>query len=196
VGRRRSRVRLVTDSSCHPAVRAVRGGLQDRELLEHISAVQEVLASRGDLFTTDEAAAILQNNLNILRERLDPTGESCYLVKGNLCGAAEQSWRGGGTLLRGEGFNYDYADAHGPARDLRTGCTADAPDSPGIPLIQQGDLLVTSGLDGLFPEGLAVGRVVKVMPLVEGAYCYELLATAVAGNLSELRYVFVLPPQK
>jgi len=36
--------------------------------------------------------------------------------------------------------------------------------------IQEGDLLVTSGLDGIYPKGLAVGRVVKVVKREAAAF--------------------------
>ena len=181
----RSRVRLISDSSLHPAVRVTRGRRQDRELLTHILAVQEALASREDLFADREATHILSSNLTLLKERLDPEGLGEYLAKGEMHGAAKRQWRRASVLLQGEGFNYDYTDSEGPARDLRT---------PS--LVKAGDLLVTSGLDGVFPEGLAVARVTHVDALCEGDICYTLQAAPTAGDLNQIHHVFVLPPNQ
>ena len=63
-----------------------------------------------------------------------------------------------------------------------------------IPLIQVHDLLVTTGIDGVFPPGLRVAEVKKVFPLSEGAYTYEIEAIPTAGNLNNLQHVFIIPP--
>jgi len=108
-----------------------------------------------------------------------------HLAKGELQGSGRPLWRTNEHLLRGIGFNYDFADEAGPARDLQ-GST--------LPLIQVNDLLVTTGLDGVFPPGLQVAKVTKVLPLREGDYYYELEAKPTANNLDELSYIFVLKP--
>ena len=104
------------------------------------------------------------------------------LAKGELHGRSRPLWRSHEHLLRGVGFNYDFADEEGPARDLRS------------PILKVGDLLVTTGLDGVFPPGLQVGNVTKIFPLKEGDYYYELEALPTAGDLDELSYMFVLKP--
>lgn len=123
-----------------------------------------------------------------------------YLAKGELQGHGEPLWRTPGKLLHGSGFQYDFKDSHGPARDLRTGAPIDPKGEyepkDTVPLIQEGDLLVTSGLDGIFPEGLKIAQVHSISPLREGAFAYDLLAAPTAGDLLDLTYVFVLPPQK
>ena len=60
--------------------------------------------------------------------------------------------------------------------------------------MQNGDLLITTGLDGIFPAGLLVARVSKVHDLEEGAYSYRIEAKPTCLMLSELQVVFVLPP--
>jgi cell shape-determining protein MreC len=92
-------------------------------------------------------------------------------------------WKRRGQVLKGMGFNLDFADDYSEAKDLRTG-----------DIINYYDLLVTSGLDGLFPEGLFVGVVTHIDLLEEGDYCYTLEAKPSVGNLDELVYVEVLPP--
>lgn len=193
VGHSRSRVRLIGDSSLHPAVRVVRGGPQDRELLAHVSAVQEGILARGDLFSTDQATKTLLENLEILKRHLDPEAAGTFLAKGSLHGSVRPQFRRVGTLLKGEGFNYDYSDEEGPSRDLRTGGVSGSDASP-IPIVLAGDLLVTSGLDGLIPEGLSVATVLEVEKLQEGDCSYTLFAAPTAGDLNHLTQVFVLPP--
>ena len=88
--------------------------------------------------------------------------------------------------LKGVGFNYDFADAEGPARPLR---------SEELPLLKAGDLLVTTGMDGIFPAGFWVATVSKVDVLREGACAYEIEANAPRRAISTIsQCVTVLPP--
>ncbi len=109
-----------------------------------------------------------------------------YLAKGELRGSNQPLWRSRGQMLKGVGFNYDYSDEEGPARDLRS--------SGAEAILKVGDLLVTSGLDGIFPPDFPIATVTKVGQLREGASAYELEAKALCSDLDELTYVFVLPP--
>lgn len=118
--------------------------------------------------------------------------EGAYLAKGEVQGSSAPFWRSRSPLLKGVGFNYDYPDEEGPSRDLKTGRVIGS--SKGAePIIKEGDLLVTSGLDGVFPPGLRVGIVSWVNSLKEGSYAYEIEAYPVAGNLNDLKTVFILP---
>lgn len=103
------------------------------------------------------------------------------LAKGELHGGAEVLWRARGTQLLGEGFNYDFQDEEGVARELRAS------------ILKVNDRLVTTGMDGVFPKGLVVATVTKVYPLREGDYTYTLEATPVLSSLEELKLVYVLP---
>ncbi len=151
VGKKQSKVRLITDSDLTPSVRALRK-----------SKTEENIA---------------------------------YLAKGEIHGSGNPLWRSKKNVLKGSGFNYDYADEEGPARDLRTGRPLDSPvNAPFIPILKVGDLLVTTGLDGVFPPDLLVAKVIKVYPLKEGDYFYELDAIPTAGDLDDLASVFVIPP--
>jgi hypothetical protein len=127
--------------------------------------------------------------LNSLKEK------SLYLAKGELNGALTQSYRSSSQILRGTGFNYDFADEEGPARDLRTGKPIGQSDkSANPPLIKVNDLLLTTGMDGVFPPHLQVAVVSKIIPLKEGDYTYEIEAKPTAGDLNQLSLVFVIPP--
>jgi cell shape-determining protein MreC len=146
VGKKQSRVRLITDSSLCPSVRAVRKG-KDSSLM---------------------------------------------LAKGELRGSAEQGWTSS-PVLQGIGFNYDFEDEYGPGRDLRTGVPLKG-KGEAIPILKVKDRLVTTGMDGIFPEGLDVAVVTKVHPLKEGDYFYELEARPSADSIDDLKIVFVAPP--
>jgi rod shape-determining protein MreC len=149
VGKKQSRVRLITDSGLRPAVRVRR--------------------SYGN--------------------------KTYFLAKGEIYGSSQPLWKSEGILLQGIGFNYDFPDEEGPARDLRTGrFINDHSNKPAMPIIKVGDALVTTGLDGVFPPGLDVAAVTKIYPLKEGDYFYEIEAKPAAGNLYDLSYVFVIPP--
>lgn len=117
-----------------------------------------------------------------------------FLAKGELCGSPHPVSRTRGTKLTGAGFHYDFADAEGPARDLRTGQPVGHPDAPAIPLLAIGDILVTTGMDGLFPKGLQVATVVAISALQEGDYFYNLEAESLVSSLDTLTFVSVLPP--
>lgn len=192
VGSARSRVRLVTDTSLSLSVRVLRGGLQNKALLDHLMALSDELKLREDLFFSAEEQQNTLFILSHLKENLKTSVHDRYLAKGELHGSSQPLWRSRSQLLEGIGFNYDYPDAEGPARDLRTGETLEKRGDPQI-LVQGGDLLVTTGLDGVFPEGFFVAMVEEVAPLEEGATSYDLKARSLVEDLNELRYVSVLP---
>jgi cell shape-determining protein MreC len=189
-----SKVRLITDASLTPSVRAVRGGKQDFVFLKQIEDLLQLLQTKKDLFSSIEEEKTLKGCLEQLMIRLNPSEVSSYLAKGELQGCSQPLWRSRGQKLKGIGFNYDFADEEGPARDLRTGEVMSlATQKNKQPLIQEGDLLVTTGWDGIFPEGLEVAIVSKVHCLKEGASSYALEADALA-KLEDLDFVFILPP--
>ena len=109
-----------------------------------------------------------------------------YLAKGEIFGSSSPLWRSRSPILKGIGFNYDFADEEGPARDLRTGEPYGRKGkknlSPCLPRGHSGD----NGLDGVFPAGYRVAMVSKVHMLKEGASSYEIEAVATAGNLDEI----------
>lgn len=116
-----------------------------------------------------------------------------YLAKGLLQGMRYPLWRSRSTLLRGVGFNYDFEDAEGASRDLRTGKTASS-QNEGTPIIQAGDAVVTTGMDGLFPAGLRVGTVSKVHPLKEGSAAYEADIQSAIQEFETVTFLTILPP--
>lgn len=195
VGRHQSRVRLITDSGLTPSVRAVRGTEQNRPLIEAIDQLLYILNNSQFHYGNVEEKEFLKRELSDLRHKSSPKNTSHFLAKGELRGASTPLWRTNGHILKGIGFNYDFADEKGPARDLRTGKPFDSQNkTPPISLLKLYDLLVTTGMDGVFPAGLPIAIVTKIYPLKEGDYYYALEAAPTAGNLEEISLVFILPP--
>lgn len=197
VGKNQARVRLITDSELFPAVRSVRGQPQAMRLVETINIMLDNLNEYESLFSTPHEKESLFQQLEALQNALTEQQETLYLAKGELQGSSTPHNRSHGDLLKGVGFNCDYADDKGPARDLRSGIPYEASrlSSEPVALLKVHDILATSGLDGIFPEGLQVAEVVHVEPLEEGSYYYELQARPTAGNLDSLSLVFVMAPQ-
>jgi len=104
-----------------------------------------------------------------------------FHAKGEIQGMRYPVWRARGAVLQGVGFNYDFEDAEGPSRGLNTD------------LIQTGDAVVTSGMDGIFPAGLRVGTVTKVYPLKEGSTSYEADIDSPIEDFDTLSFVTILP---
>lgn len=195
IGLRQSRVRLITDSGLTPSVRAVRGSFQDMLLLQELSLFIDRLKSASALLQEDVRNQLVRY-LNKMNDILQPIRResSWFLAKGELHGSSYPLWRFRGTQLQGEGFNFDFPDETGTARDLRSGAPIDNPLGEKISLLKARDLLVTTGMDGIFPAGFPVAEVTKVEPLKEGDFCYTLEARPIVDHLNELSLVFVLPP--
>ena len=194
VGKKHSRIRLITDSGLVPSVRAIRGSAQDRYLMKMAYSLLERVHSHENLFSSEKQK---ENFINLISEmilNLSKNNKEWYLAKGELYGMSLPLWRGKGEILKGVGFNYDYEDVEGPARELRTGKPIDNDSFSKMSLLREGDLLVTTGLDGIFPANLRVATVTKIGKLKEGAYAYEIEAKPTAFCLDELNVVFVMPP--
>ncbi|MES2122520.1 MAG: rod shape-determining protein MreC [Chlamydiota bacterium] len=196
VGQAQSRVRLITDARLNPSVRVVRGGEQNRFLMEHLESLIFALEKREDLFSSEGEAHSLALQLSRLRGAIAQQSGDLYLAKGELHGSSHPLWRSRSQVLKGVGFNCDFADEEGPARDLRTGEPYHLYGKEPLALITQGDLLVTTGFDGVFPAGFRIAQVSSVQTLKEGASSYEIEAIPTAGNLNELIHISVLPALK
>jgi cell shape-determining protein MreC len=179
----RSYVRLITDEKLTPAVRAVRGGEQNIEVLAKISTLMDHLQLREDVKKEAQGAIY---SLEQLKEVLSVDTSTHYLAKGELRGSSYPLWRARSNTLKGIGFNYEFADLEGPKRELHR--------NHEIPLIAVGDLLVTSGFDGVFPAGLYVATVSKISPLKEGGYAFDIEAKSTVENLESLTTVSICPP--
>jgi rod shape-determining protein MreC len=195
VGKTQSRVKLITDSGLVPSVRVARGETQNKLLMEYLVGLIENIQKREDLFNLPLDKENTLKTLDHLKNKLNALTRTWYLAKGELYGSSQPLWRSGGNLLRGVGFNYDFPDEHGPARDLRTGkATSASGKHATMPIIKEQDVLVTTGMDGVFPQGLKVAEVTQIELLREGDYDYNLYAKPLVKNLDDITHVFVIPP--
>lgn len=187
VGAHSSRIRLISDPSIHPAARVVRGGYMPRQAIFMARELQKMVQKNPSMMANEALAQKLSALLDILVENTQQE-TSLRLAKGELQGCESPS---NPFILRGIGFNYNSSDDEGPKRDLRSGQSEGGNDQ--IPLIKPGDILETSGLDGLFPKGLELAVVTKVFPLEEGAISYTILAKSLAPDFSGMEYVTIIP---
>lgn len=195
VGKKQSRIRLISDVALTPSVRAARGYQQNMFLAESIDVILRHLSARNDGAISNQEKLGMKAVLESVKEKISVDNSCWYLAKGVLQGVATPLCRSVNHTLRGVGFNYDFPDAEGPARELASGKVMDTQSiTPPIPIICEGDILVTTGMDGVFPPGLRVAEVTRIFPLREGAYTYELEAVPVVGNLDTLQTVFIIPP--
>jgi rod shape-determining protein MreC len=190
-----SRVRLITDTGLNPSVRAARGGEQEAVMGEQIDGLINWIKRKKLSQVSVEDKYKLLSLLTNVKSSLHPFKKSIYLAKGELQGSSKPSSRGFHPFLKGIGFNYDFADEEGEGRDLRTGKPFQG-DGDAIAILKVNDILVTTGMDGVFPPGLKVATVTKIELLKEGDYYYELEAKSLVSNLHELDLVFVISPQK
>ena len=132
VGKKQSRIQLITDGNLCPSVRATRDG--------------------------------------------------AMLAKGEVHGSGGPLWRSRTSSLKGIGFNYDFPDLEGEA-------------PVGVDIIQEGDLLITTGFDGVFPPNLVVGTVSHVDKNSKVNPTYSIDIQPAATDLNDLNTVYVLPPR-
>jgi rod shape-determining protein MreC len=184
VGKKEARIRLITNSNLSISVRAVRGGSQYNDLFNHLNTLLSYHCVQEDL--------VLKESLIHLKEKTIGTPQNLFLAKGELFGSSQPLWRSGNKVLFGRGFNTSFEDNLSLARELVTGKASNKGES--LPIINPDDLLVTTGLDGIFPEGLFTARVLTVEPLQEGAYFYNLKAAPIATDLDQIDYVEIIEP--
>ncbi len=194
IGKYQSRVRLISDHRLTPSVRALRGGEQDFFISEQIDRLLQQMNHKRTIPLSPEDQTRLSNLLNQLKQELQPFKKTWHLAKGVLLGSSSPSRIGQNIYLKGTGFNYDFADEEGIGRDLRNGKSLQQPQEPNVAILKVNDILVTTGMDGIFPAGFQVAVVSQVDLLKEGDYFYNLEAQPIAGPLEELSLVFVLPP--
>lgn len=176
----RSKVRLLTDPSLSISVRVTRGREQNLSLLQSIEELLQRLDVRPDLIDSQIARTALYQ----LQKSLLQDCGNYPLAKGVLQGSHSSLWRLPAHILQGFGFNYEFSDEEGEKIDLR---------SQNPPIIQMGDLLITTGFDGVFPKGLVTATVVAVEPLNPGDIFYKIRARAAIENIHEIEFVQVLP---
>ena len=178
--KKKCRIRIITDPSLVPSVRANRGNSQHRLAHTQVQTLLNTLPHLDYLFTDEGEKKETLQHLALLDTKLNQDRKNSELAKGELHGSGSSLWRKRSLFLRGTGFNYDHADEKGPAKALTDN------------ILHLGDLLVTTGMDGIFPEGLTAGVVTKVFPLKEGDFCYDIEARMAVQNLDDLKIIQIL----
>lgn len=194
VGEHQARVRLISDNRLTPSVRAARGGEHDFLLSEQIEELLHQMRYKKNLPIPYEEQSRFLQILQQFKQNLQPFKKTWHLAKGKLLGSVFSARFGQSVLLKGMGFNYDFNDEEGESRDLRSGKSTQQAQAETVPILKLNDILVTTGMDGIFPPGFQVAIVTSVGLLKEGDYFYDLEARPIIGSLDELSLVFVLPP--
>ena len=193
VGQKFSRLRLITDANLSLSARAIRGSDADRALAVQCKTLKETLETREGLIDQGDKELFF-TLLQELQAKLQEKKADYYLAKGEVHGAVTPHFRSSSRSLVGVGFNYDFADNEGPSRELKTGKTLDGSlNFLNQPLLKKGDLLITTGFDGVFPAGLKVGTITEVGDLSDASYSYEIKASPAVSDLVDLSVVFVMP---
>lgn len=177
----KSLVRLITDSSTFLSVRAYRGSMEACEMGKLLQNLLFYLEKKENLFSSVEEKKRCLEELSKVRKNRT-FDEEGFWAKGELHGSGFSLWRSRGQTLKGIGFNYCFGDEEGGPYPL-----SDA-------IVREKDLLITTGMDGIFPKGIPVATVIKIHPLPKTGYSYELEADPIAKNIDELEYVSILAP--
>lgn len=195
VGKKKSKVKLITDDKLSISVRAIRGSTQNRFLLDNLLLLIEQIKPREDLFFSQQEHDNTLRILSNLSQNIELFTSDDYMAKGEIHGSSLPLWRCRAQKLKGIGFNYDFDDDEGPSRDLKTGRVLDQSlEEENKVLLRKGDLLVTTGMDGVFPAGFNVAIVTEILNLEHGSYYYDLKAQAVAPELDSIEKVSILAP--
>lgn len=172
-----SKVRLITDVNLRPSVSAVRGKSQSDLLSKQLHFLLTTLRSRVE--TSDQTSALLSAISNIEFFLRSDTPDLFFAI-GELQGSGQPLWKSRSSVLQGNGFLIDFPEEESDPFDVKH------------PILV-GDLLVTTGLDGVFPSGLEVGIVSHVEALAEGESAYKIQAKSLI-DLYDIKTVFILPP--
>ncbi|AHH22407.1 rod shape-determining protein MreC [Chlamydia muridarum str. Nigg] len=170
VGSAQSRVRLITDVGIKPSVMAVRGELQTWVVKDQLRTLaRNVTNLPTSAFADSDKQQALQC-LKALESCLSSSEHNDFALRGIVCGRGDPIWKPEASVLTGSDFGFV---------DGKT--------------IEVGDVLVTTGLDGVFPPGLLVATVSEILPKSEGACSLKIKAQSLAPDCSVVDFL-VLPP--
>ena len=174
VGKKQSKVRLITDPAISPSVCVSRGAFNDFDTEKALNLLIEKLKNEEK----SETITVLQK----LKEKYATYKTLSFHAKGQLQGSGSNFCRSLHSSLKGIGFNLDF-----PEGDFT---------SLNSPIIKKGDLLVTTGLDGVFPKDLTIGIVCKVNPPKSGGFVYNVEILPHVDVTKDLQYLYVLAPRQ
>lgn len=173
VGEKQSRVRLITDEGMKPSVIAMRGNIQIWWIQQKINELSCLLEWLPHNYILEKDKYEKLSQLRELSESIQAEGDNQESLRGTLSGVGGPLWKQETMVLRGEGFCFEEG---------KTLCPE--------------DILVTTGLDGVFPPGLPVAKVSKVIPPRDGACAFNIKAEPLESQISTLSHLFILPPME
>jgi len=178
-----SKIRLITDPKLAINVKAVRGKEQMKDVQSKAEELLDCLELIKDIKYERKEELIAQLIQLIQGLKLD--GHDRYYALGEISGSEYSFLSKNRDQLVGTGFSLK-----GSYRQLQ-----DDP-SKGFQeiAVMKGDLLVSTGKDGVIPAGLKVGWVVDVGKASMGKSTYAIRARSACRELHRLEYVQVLPP--
>lgn len=177
VGQKQSRVRLITDVGLTPSVCVATEDMQDIILRSSLTVVVEQLKRKGISLNSSQEISLLHSFLSRLEHNIFCKNKKYNLCRGILYGTGSPLWKKHKNLLKGQGF-----------------CFQESLQEDNFCLIKENDILVTTGIDGIFPAGLLVAKVTHVFEKKEGFYSYNLEAVPLIENFDDISHVLVLPP--
>lgn len=177
VGQKQSRVRLITDVGLTPSVCVATEDMQDIILRSSLTIVLEQLKRKEVSLNASQDISLLHSFLSRLDNNVFYKNKKSNLCRGILYGTGSPLWKKHKNLLKGQGF-----------------CFQESLQEDNFCLIKENDILVTTGIDGIFPAGLLVAKVTHVFEKKEGFYSYNLEAVPLIDNFDDVSDVLVLPP--
>lgn len=102
-------------------------------------------------------------------------------------------------LLNNPGFAVDCLTQRTRVQGILTGIPGDSHCQmkyvEGTSDVKPGDVIITSGLDQLFPKGLILGRVLKVLPQAKGNFPFiQILPEVSFSQIEEVQVITKKPP--
>lgn len=170
VGEAQSRVRFITDVGIKPSVMAVRGEIQTWVVKDQLRTLARNVANLPASAFADSDKQEALHLLQALEDSLSLSEQNDFALRGIVCGRGDPIWKPEASILSGSDFGFV---------DGKT--------------IEVGDVLVTTGLDGVFPPGLLVATVNEVLPKSEGSCSLKIKAQSLAPDCSTVDFL-VLPP--
>ncbi|MBQ8498867.1 rod shape-determining protein MreC [Chlamydia sp.] len=170
VGEAQSRVRLITDVGIKPSVIAIRGEIQTWVVKDQLRTLaRNVTNLPASAFTDSDKRKALQV-LQQLESSLLLSGHNDFALRGIVCGRGDPIWKPEASVLNGSDFGFVNGKT-----------------------VEVGDILVTTGLDGVFPPGLLVATVSEVLPKSEGACSLNIKAQSLAPDCSTADFLVLHP---
>ncbi|WP_375793760.1 rod shape-determining protein MreC [Chlamydia sp. 12-01] len=170
VGEQQSRIRLITDVGMQPSVIAIRGGIQAWIVKDQIYSLTKHLERLSNSYILEKDKYEKIDQLEEINTSIQCGAENSLLLRGTLSGSGGPLWKDETLVLHGEGFCFSNGKS-----------------------LHVGDILITTGLDGVFPPGLFVAEITKVCRPREGACSYKIEAKSLAEDLTSLSSVLILP---